>query len=326
MWMWGINIKSLDFIAPGEAIVHASVSCSIVRLCSVLFGDLAAQVMTCFYDDRATSVAWHQMVRRNFPTDGDSACAFWMEDAEQPYEYLILSRRRMGKWEQVIAVVANIDSSWYPSIHSWKQRGSTWGLPDPARSLFSHQATGREGDVHSVCPSSRRGWEPWGLLESPASPPDLLVHWCIDTASACMHKEWEHYGTMYHCQRNNLCVCKEWNGMNACDMGTDQDLQYIQYIMFQYLTEVLDCFTSMYQLFRTTNKNTSLEEWQPLGKVIARVYEDRFANWASHLVLAMASYEPAWKWRKHMNHNMNPSSLDILSIPLINIDPESGRF
>jgi hypothetical protein len=145
----------------------------------VLFGDLAAQVMTCFYDDRATSVAWHQMVRRNFPTDGDSACAFWMEDAEQPYEYLILTRRRMGKWEQVIAVVANIDSSWYPSIHSWKQRGSTWGLPDPARSLFSHQATGREGNVHSVCPSSRRGWEPWGLLESPGFTTRLvssLVH------------------------------------------------------------------------------------------------------------------------------------------------------
>jgi hypothetical protein len=43
------------------------------------------------------------------------------------------------------------------------------------------------------------------------------------------------------------------------------------------------------------NKNTSLEERHRLGKVIARVYEDRFANWASHLVLAMASYEPAWK-------------------------------
>ncbi|CAL1165179.1 unnamed protein product [Cladocopium goreaui] len=104
----GINIKSWDFIAPGEAIVHASVSCSIVRLCSVLFGDLAAQVMTCFYDDRATSVAWHQMVRRNFPTDGDSACAFWMEDAEQPYEYLILTRPQEEKEMFTVFVIARV--------------------------------------------------------------------------------------------------------------------------------------------------------------------------------------------------------------------------
>jgi len=51
----------------------------------------------------------------------------------------------------------------------------------------------------------------------------------------------------------------------------------------------------MYQLFRKKNNKTSLEERHRLSKVIARVYEDRFANWASHLVLAMASYEPAWK-------------------------------
>ena len=57
--------------------------------------------MTCFYDDRGTSVAWHQMVRRNFPTVGDSACAFWKEDVEQPYEYLILTRRRMGNCESM---------------------------------------------------------------------------------------------------------------------------------------------------------------------------------------------------------------------------------
>ena len=84
-------MKSFEFIAPGEAIVQASVSWSIVRLCSVLFGDMAAQVMSCFYDDRAT-VSWHQMVRRDYPKHGDSACAFWMEKVDQPHEYLILTR------------------------------------------------------------------------------------------------------------------------------------------------------------------------------------------------------------------------------------------
>eukprot|EP00435_Cladocopium_sp_Y103_P047208 s212_g13.t2 len=81
----GINIKSLDFIAPGEAIVHASVSWSLVRLCSVLFGDLAAQVMTCFYDDRATS-----------------------EDVEQPYEYLILTRPQEEKEMFTVFVIARV--------------------------------------------------------------------------------------------------------------------------------------------------------------------------------------------------------------------------
>ena len=108
-----------------------------------------------------------------------------------------------------------------------------------------------------------------------------------------MHKEWEHYGTMYHCQRNILCVCKEWNGMNACDMGTDQDLQYI------YNVPIFDISVGLFYInvpaISEKNNKTSLEERHRLSKVIARVYEDRFANWASHLVLAMASYEPAWK-------------------------------
>lgn len=85
-------MQTMEFVSPGEAIVEASVSWGILRLCSVLFGDMAAQVMTRFYD-QASPVAWHQMVRRDYPMEGDSAGTFWMEDdLEKPHEYLILTR------------------------------------------------------------------------------------------------------------------------------------------------------------------------------------------------------------------------------------------
>lgn len=85
-------METMEFVAPGEAIVEASVSWGILRLCSVLFGDMAAQVMTRFYD-QAAPVAWHQMARRDYPMEGDSAGTFWMEDdLEKPHEYLILTR------------------------------------------------------------------------------------------------------------------------------------------------------------------------------------------------------------------------------------------
>eukprot|EP00435_Cladocopium_sp_Y103_P026007 s2272_g6.t1 len=87
----GISVQSLDVVAPGEAVVQASTSWSIMRLCSVLFGDMVGQVMDYLCDD--APMAWHQKVGRNYPNQGDSSCSFWMEDSDdKPHECLILVR------------------------------------------------------------------------------------------------------------------------------------------------------------------------------------------------------------------------------------------
>ncbi|CAK9046959.1 Uncharacterized protein SCF082_LOCUS26365 [Durusdinium trenchii] len=89
----GISVRSVDFVAPGEAVVEATSSWSIVRLCSVLFGDMAGQVMNYFFRD-AEPVAWHQEVRRNYPKAGDSGCAFWKEEDgdDRSQEFMVLVR------------------------------------------------------------------------------------------------------------------------------------------------------------------------------------------------------------------------------------------
>lgn len=87
----GISVQSLDVVAPGEAVVQAFTSWSIMRLCSVLFGDMVGQVMDYLCDD--APMAWHQKVGRNYPNQGDSSCSFWMEDSDdKPHECLILVR------------------------------------------------------------------------------------------------------------------------------------------------------------------------------------------------------------------------------------------
>lgn len=56
---------------PPQAVVEASTSWSIVRLCSVLFGDMVGQVMDYLYGDAtSTPMAWHQKVGRNYPQKG----------------------------------------------------------------------------------------------------------------------------------------------------------------------------------------------------------------------------------------------------------------
>lgn len=92
----GITVQSLDVVAPGEAVVQASTSWSIMRLCSVLFGDIVGQVMDYLCDD--APMAWHQKVGRNYPDQGDSSCSFWMEDSDdKPHECLILVRPETEK-------------------------------------------------------------------------------------------------------------------------------------------------------------------------------------------------------------------------------------
>jgi len=86
----GLNVQSLDVVAPGEAIVQASTSWS-MRLWSVLFGDMMGQVMD--YLCGSTPMTWHQKVGRNYPQQGDSSCSFWMEDSDdKPHECIMLVR------------------------------------------------------------------------------------------------------------------------------------------------------------------------------------------------------------------------------------------
>lgn len=91
----GVEVgSSVGFVAPGEAIVEASIAQeATMKLCSVLFGDMAGQVMDYLFRDSAP-VPWHQKIRRNYPRTGDSACAFWKEDEgdERQHECLILIR------------------------------------------------------------------------------------------------------------------------------------------------------------------------------------------------------------------------------------------
>ena len=55
-------------LLPCQAVVQASTSWSIMRLCSVLFGDMVGQVMDYLCDD--APMAWHQKVGRNHPNQG----------------------------------------------------------------------------------------------------------------------------------------------------------------------------------------------------------------------------------------------------------------
>lgn len=89
----GHEVQSVGFVAPGEAVVEASTTWAVLRLCSVLFGDMAQQVMNYFFRSSTDPVDWHQKVRRDFPKSGDSACAFWKEDDdEQTRECLVVVR------------------------------------------------------------------------------------------------------------------------------------------------------------------------------------------------------------------------------------------
>lgn len=83
--------RSSSFVAPGEAVVEASTSWVALRLCSVLFGETAGQVLNYFFRSSAGSGEWHQKIRRDYPKQGDSACAFRKEACELR-ECLILMR------------------------------------------------------------------------------------------------------------------------------------------------------------------------------------------------------------------------------------------
>ncbi|CAK9015481.1 unnamed protein product, partial [Durusdinium trenchii] len=79
----GLELQSVELLAPGEARVTAKSSWSLLRRMAVLFGDMANQVMDDFLCENEDSLSWHQKMRRDYPKRGDSACAFWKEDRAQ---------------------------------------------------------------------------------------------------------------------------------------------------------------------------------------------------------------------------------------------------
>jgi len=81
--MNGNKISDCDFIAPGEAVLRSATSWRLMRLCSVLFGDIAGQFIGYFFNDGKTPAALHHKLRRDFPLEGDSSCAIWQDDAAQ---------------------------------------------------------------------------------------------------------------------------------------------------------------------------------------------------------------------------------------------------
>lgn len=80
----GIGVETLinrsEFVAPGEAILEGRTCNFLFRLLNVLFGDISNPSKASplyFFHDALCPVAVHQKVRRDFPSEGDSAIAFW---------------------------------------------------------------------------------------------------------------------------------------------------------------------------------------------------------------------------------------------------------
>ncbi|CAK9003977.1 unnamed protein product [Durusdinium trenchii] len=108
----GWRTESLEVLAPGEALVEFTSPWRIVKLCRVLFGDMAGRVMNYFFDTESTTsasargVAWHQEVRRNSPKAGDSGCACWREeedDGRQSQEFMVLMRPATRKDSRTVS-------------------------------------------------------------------------------------------------------------------------------------------------------------------------------------------------------------------------------
>lgn len=73
-------ISRSEFVAPGEAILEGRTYSFLFRLCNVLFGDISNPSKAFplyFFHDAVCPIAVHQKVRRDCPSEGDSAIAFW---------------------------------------------------------------------------------------------------------------------------------------------------------------------------------------------------------------------------------------------------------
>lgn len=138
----GLEVKKMEVVSPGECVVEGSMSWSILRLCGVLFGDIGSQVMNYFFEDNG-EVSWHQKLRRNYPRDGDSACAFWMEDGK-PQELVLVVRpeAKPGKFTAFVVVrvpennFANWATEYFSCVLKTARSTADWFLNRPGISAL----------------------------------------------------------------------------------------------------------------------------------------------------------------------------------------------
>ncbi|CAK8993718.1 Phosphoenolpyruvate carboxylase [Durusdinium trenchii] len=84
------TIRSSEFVAPGEAIIESKTSSWLMHLCAVLFGEMSGKKLTHFFHDPQVPVVLHQKIRRNYPSEGDSAVAIWEEGGEVQEGFLLI--------------------------------------------------------------------------------------------------------------------------------------------------------------------------------------------------------------------------------------------
>ena len=84
------TIRSSEFVAPGEAIVESKTSSWLMHLCAVLFGEMAGKKLSHFFHDPQVPVVLHQKIRRNYPSEGDSALAIWEEGGEVQEGFILI--------------------------------------------------------------------------------------------------------------------------------------------------------------------------------------------------------------------------------------------
>mmetsp|Transcript_105997 Transcript_105997/g.252947 ORF Transcript_105997/g.252947 Transcript_105997/m.252947 type:complete len:414 (-) Transcript_105997:22-1263(-) len=100
----GSAVALKETTAPGEAVLVGRNSWAFLRLCSILFGDLGTAMHFYFFDPHQ-AVALHQKVRRNFPQEGDSACAFWEDDPGDQQGFLLMRPEEEKYHFQAIVVM-----------------------------------------------------------------------------------------------------------------------------------------------------------------------------------------------------------------------------
>lgn len=82
----------LEHLAPGEAVLRRWADWGLLRLCSILFGDMAGPTFTTSARTLKTApVLTHQRLRRDFPSPGDAAMAFFHEGDDAQEGFLMCS-------------------------------------------------------------------------------------------------------------------------------------------------------------------------------------------------------------------------------------------
>lgn len=82
----------LEHFAPGDAVLQRWADWGLLRLCSILFGDMAGPTFTKSARSLKTApVLTHQRLRRDFPSPGDAAMAFFHEGDDAQEGFLMCS-------------------------------------------------------------------------------------------------------------------------------------------------------------------------------------------------------------------------------------------